>query len=65
MESTNGKNWKTRAKKIYQAAKGAIGVREGTKSAKIKLRLLLEEIEFLTSQIEEIEKAMEELIKEA
>ncbi|ACN29510.1 transposase [Thermosipho africanus TCF52B] len=63
-KSTNGKDWKSRAQKIYESAKKSIGVREGQKSAKIKLRMLLEEIEFLTSQIEELEKEMEKLVEE-
>ncbi|WP_249031008.1 hypothetical protein [Thermosipho africanus] len=63
-ESTNGKDWKNRAQKIYEASKKSIGVRKVQKSAKIKLRMLLEEIEFLTSQIEELEKEMEKLVEE-
>jgi transposase len=62
-ESTQGKDWKKRAKKIYELAKKSIGVKEGQKSAKIKLGLLLKEIEFYTTQIEEIEKEIEKLIE--
>jgi len=35
-ESTNSRDWKKRAQKIYELAKKSIGVKEGQKSAKIK-----------------------------
>ena len=63
-ESTKGKDWKRRAQKIYEAAKESIGVRVGQKSAKIKLRMLLEEIELLTKQIQELEEEMKKMVEE-
>lgn len=63
-ESTKGKDWKSRARKIYEAARESVGVRAGQKSAKMKLRMLLEEIELLTRQIQELEEEMKKMIEE-
>ncbi len=63
-ESTKGKDWKSRVRKIYEAARESVGVRAGQKSAKMKLRMLLEEIELLTRQIQELEEEMKKMIEE-
>ncbi|SHF34426.1 Transposase [Marinitoga hydrogenitolerans DSM 16785] len=63
-KATQGRDWKNRAQKIYEAAKNTIGVKEGQRAAKIKIRMLIEEIEFITRQIEKLEEEMKRLMKE-
>lgn len=53
-----------KAKQLVEAAKGSIGVNYGIVSAKLKLELLIEELELLTKQLEQIENAMGEALNE-
>ena len=51
-----------KAKQLVETAKESIGVTYGTVSAKLKLNLMIEELELLTKQLEQIEKAMEQAL---
>ncbi|MCM1565213.1 MAG: IS110 family transposase [Dehalobacter sp.] len=48
-----------KAQQLVETAKNSIGVRYGTVSAKLKLELMIEELELLTKQLEQLENAME------
>jgi len=52
-----------RAKKLLAAAEESIGVTAGSESARIKLRLCLDEIGFLRKQMDNIEVEMEKKLK--
>lgn len=53
-----------KAEQLINTAKKSIGVSYGVSSAKLKLGLMIEELELLTTQLEKIEKSMEkELLK--
>ncbi|AAM23604.1 transposase [Caldanaerobacter subterraneus subsp. tengcongensis MB4] len=62
-KATNNRVGMKRAEKLIEAAKKSIGVKEGIKGAQIRLNIYLDELEFLKTQLETIEKAMEELLK--
>lgn len=47
-----------KARQLVEAAKGAIGVDYGEEAARLKLRLMLEELELLEKQTEELEGQM-------
>ena len=51
-----------KAQQLVETAKESIGVTYGLVSAKLKLNLMLEELELLTKQREQIEKAMEQAL---
>lgn len=51
-----------KAKQLVETAKASIGVTYGTVSAKLKLDFMIEELELLTKQLEQIEKAMEQAL---
>jgi len=53
-----------RAKKLLEAANNSIGVKAGSDSAKIKLKVCLDELAFYQNQIDEIEKEMSQKLKE-
>lgn len=48
-----------KAQQLVEAAKTSIGVNYGLTAAKLKLELMVEELELLTKQLERIEEAME------
>lgn len=48
-----------KARRLVETAKDSIGVNYGIASAKLKLGLMIEELELLTKQLEQIESAME------
>lgn len=48
-----------KAQQLVAAAQTSIGVTYGTNAAKLKLRLMIEELELLTRQLEQVAKAME------
>src|SRR5680860_180387 len=48
-----------KAEQLVETAKTSIGVGYGTTSAKLRIELMLEELELLTKQLEQIEKEME------
>lgn len=48
-----------KAQQLVETAKDSIGVNYGVASAKLRLGLLIEELELLTKQLEQIESAME------
>ena len=48
-----------KAQELVEAARNSIGVSYGTFSAKLKIGLMIEELELLTKQLEQIQKAME------
>ena len=48
-----------KAQQLVETAKNSIGVRYGAASAKLKLELMIEELELLTKQLEQLERAME------
>jgi len=48
-----------KAQQLVETAKDSIGVNYGLASAKLKLGLMIEELELLTKQLEQIESAME------
>jgi len=48
-----------KAQQLIETAKDSIGVNYATASAKLKLGLMIEELELLTKQLEQIERAME------
>ncbi|AEM78226.1 IS110 family transposase [Thermoanaerobacter wiegelii] len=62
-KATSNRVGMKRAEKLIEAAKRSIGVKEGIKGAQIRLNIYLDELEFLKTQLEAIEKAMEELLK--
>jgi transposase len=47
-----------KAKQLVEAAKNSIGVGYGTMSARLKIGLMIEELELLTKQLEQIKEAM-------
>ena len=49
-----------RVEQLFQAAKDSIGVTYGMKSARLKLTLLIQELELLEKQLEQLEQAMEQ-----
>ena len=51
-----------KAEQLVEAAKNSIGVGYGTVSAKLKLRLMIEELELLIKQLEQLEVAMEQAL---
>ena len=51
-----------RAHQLIETAKASIGVTYGVSSAKLKLGLMIEELELLTKQLEQIESAMEKVL---
>ena len=51
-----------KARQLVEAAKESVGVTYGVASAKMRLGLLLEELELLTKQLGQIEEAMEEAL---
>ena len=51
-----------KAQQLVETAKSSIGVGYGLLSAKLKLRLMIEELELLTKQLEQLEKAMEKAL---
>ena len=53
-----------KAQQLVNTAKESIGVTYGMESAKLKLELLIEELELLTKQLEQIEQAMETALNE-
>lgn len=48
-----------KAQQLVETAKDSIGVNYGTASAKLKVGIMIEELELLTKQLEQIESAME------
>lgn len=48
---------------LLEAAAESIGVQHGLESARLQLRLLLEELDFLDKQLEQVETRMEELLE--
>lgn len=52
-----------RAQKLYTQAEQSIGVEAGVESARVKIRSCINEIRFLSTQMEDIEKEMEEKLK--
>ena len=50
---------KKKAVQLVEAAKESVGVDYGEEAARLKLRLMLEELELLEKQTEELERAME------
>lgn len=55
---------KKKAGQLVEAAKASIGADYGEESAKFKLRLMLEELELLERQAEELERRMEDALRE-
>lgn len=53
-----------KAQQLVETARNSIGVRYGTLSAKLKLELMIEELELLTKQLEQLENAMESALAE-
>jgi transposase len=53
-----------KAQQLVEAAENSIGVRYGTVSAKLKLDLMIDELELLTKQLEQLENAMEVALAE-
>jgi len=53
-----------KALELVEAAKTSIGVNYGATSAKLKLGLMIEELELLTEQLEQIKSAMEVALKD-
>ena len=53
-----------KAQQLVNTEKESIGVTYGMESAKLKLELLIEELELLTKQLEQIEQAMENALNE-
>ena len=51
-----------KAEQLVKTAKNSIGVTYGLVSAKLRLNIMLEELELLTKQREQIEKAMEQAL---
>ena len=51
-----------KARQLVEAARVSVGVTYGVVSAKMRLGLLLEELELLTKQFEQIEEAMEQAL---
>lgn len=51
-----------KAEQLVEAARNSIGVSYGIASAKLKLGLMIEELELLTKQLETLEKAMEKAL---
>lgn len=51
-----------KAQQLVETAKNSIGVGYGIVSAKLKLELMLEELELLTKQLEQLETAMEKAL---
>jgi len=51
-----------KAEQLVEAAKNSIGVGYGTVSAKLKLGLMIEELELLIKQLEQLEVAMEQAL---
>jgi len=47
---------------LMEAAKESVGVDYGLESAKLKLRMLLDELELVENQLAEVEKTMEEML---
>ncbi|HOJ09361.1 MAG TPA: transposase [Clostridiales bacterium] len=53
-----------KAQQLVEAAKNSIGVDYGIVSAKLKLGLMIEELELLIRQLEQLEKAMDQALDE-
>lgn len=53
-----------KAQQLVETAKNSIGVGYGIVSAKLKLGLMIEELELLTKQLEQLERAMEQALVE-
>jgi transposase len=53
---------KKRVTALMRAAADSVGVTYGLESARMQLRMLVEELEFLAKQLEEVERRMEELL---
>lgn len=51
-----------KAQQLFEVAKISIGVSYGIASAKLKLGLMIEELELLTKQLDQIESAMEKAL---
>ncbi len=51
-----------KARQLVETAKESVGVNYGITSAKLKLELMIEELELLTRQLERIERAMEKAL---
>lgn len=51
-----------RVQKLLEAAKNSIGVSDGTESARLKLTLLVEELELLERQLDQLENALEQAL---
>jgi len=51
-----------KARQLVETTKSSIGVDYGLVSAKLKLGLMIEELELLTKQLEQLEKAMEKAL---
>jgi transposase len=51
-----------RVEKLFQVAKDSIGVTYGIKSARLKLILLIQELELLEKQLEQLEQAMQQAL---
>jgi transposase len=53
-----------KAQELVETARNSIGVNYGTVSAKLKLGLMIEELELLIRQLEQIREAMEQALKD-
>ena len=53
-----------KAQQLFDAAKNSIGANYGIISAKLKIRLMIEELELLTSQLERLEVEMEKALED-
>jgi len=51
-----------KARQLVRTAKESIGVTYGLSSAKLKLEIMIEELELLTKQLQQIEKVMEQAL---
>jgi len=51
-----------RVEQLFQAAKDSIGVNYGIQSARLKLTLLIQELELLEKQLDQLEQAMEQAL---
>ena len=51
-----------KARQLVETAKESVGVTYGITAAKLKLELMIEELELLTRQLEQIERAMEKAL---
>ena len=51
-----------RVEKLFEAAEGSIGVTYGIKSARLKLTMLIEELELLEKQLDQLEQSMQQAL---